>query len=139
MRKLFKERKLFKRENYMRKYGILLQLQFKIDKNRISLPTWQAVYLIIVLWADCLEESGQIDFTGLLTTWNIMDGFQWSELIPRFPHIAEAIFEKLDDRSLTRLGWFKFITVLSNWKIHGKDKISKPYIGQVRQYFWRGM
>ena len=31
--------KLFKRENYMRKYGILLQLQFKIDKNRISLPT----------------------------------------------------------------------------------------------------
>ena len=30
-----------------------------------------------------------------------MDGFQWNEIILRFPHIAEKIFEGLDDQSLT--------------------------------------
>jgi len=30
-----------------------------------------------------------------------MDGFQWNEIISRFPHIAEGIFEGLDDQSLT--------------------------------------
>ena len=32
---------------------------------------------------------------------NIMDGFPWNEIISRFPHIAEEIFEGLDDQSLT--------------------------------------
>ena len=30
-----------------------------------------------------------------------MDEFQWTELILRFPHLAEAMFEILDDQSLT--------------------------------------
>ena len=30
-----------------------------------------------------------------------MDGFQWNEIISRFPYIAEGIFERLDDQSLT--------------------------------------
>ena len=30
-----------------------------------------------------------------------MDGFQWTEFILRFPHLAEKIFEGLDDQSLT--------------------------------------
>ena len=30
-----------------------------------------------------------------------MDRFQWNEIISRFPHIAEGIFEGLDDQSLT--------------------------------------
>ena len=30
-----------------------------------------------------------------------MDGFQWNIIISSFPHIAEAIFERLDDQSLT--------------------------------------
>ena len=30
-----------------------------------------------------------------------MDGFKWTELIPRFPELAEGIFELLDDQSLT--------------------------------------
>ena len=29
-----------------------------------------------------------------------MDGFQWTEFILRFPHLAEKIFEGLDDQSL---------------------------------------
>ena len=32
---------------------------------------------------------------------NITDGFQWNKIISRFPHIAEGIFEGLDDQSLT--------------------------------------
>ena len=37
-----------------------------------------------------------INFSG-----DIMDGFQWNQIISRFPHIAEGIFEGLDDQSLT--------------------------------------
>ena len=52
-----------------------------------------------------------------------MDGFQWSELIPRFPHIAEEIFEKLDDQSITRLGWFKScsVKVKNVWQVKAKE------------------
>jgi len=53
--------------------GSVLQLLFKIEKRELECTT----YL------------------------NIMDGFQWNEIISRFPHIAEGIFEGLDDQSLT--------------------------------------
>ena len=41
-----------------------------------------------------------------------MDGFQWTEFILRFPHLAEKIFEGLDDQSLTTCR-----LVEESWKI----------------------
>ena len=64
-----------------------LQLQFKIEKKGLD----SNIYLFV----------------------NIMDGFPWKKIIVSFPHIAEKIFEGLDDQSLPRLGWFKSVTVLS--------------------------
>ena len=44
-----------------------------------------------------MNRKKKLDSTTYL---NIMDGFQWNKIISSFPHIAEAIFERLDDQSL---------------------------------------
>ena len=38
-----------------------------------------------------------------------MDGFQWNQIISRFPHLAEGIFEGLDDQSPTSCRLVEYI------------------------------
>ena len=66
-----------------------------------------------------------------------MDEFQWNEIILRFPQIAEEIFEKLDDQSLTRLGWFKScpVKVKNLWQVQTFKALPQQVFLKVRVGF----
>ena len=53
------------------------------------------MYVFVITGQDRKKDLGSTTYL------NIMDGFQWNQIISRFPHIAEGIFEGLDDQSLT--------------------------------------